>query len=299
MMFAPMRSIKTCRLRSYARGRVSLIKSWQLIFCFALTAGSHALFGQQSGNNPIARFHTELGDIDVALLQDVAPNTVANFLRYVNRGDYDNSFIHRSAPNFVIQGGGYKLVSGVVVAIPQDPPVANEFHVSNTRGTLAMAKLGGDPNSATNQWFFNESDTNAPNLDNQNGGFTVFGRIINSSGLTTMNTIASVPIYNFGSPFDQLPLRNYTGGAFHNPNLVHAIWIKVIPQIVALTHPTANTVHLQGRGVANATYNLEMSLSPDANTFTTSVMVTADSTGNISYDDPNAGAKKFYRLTLP
>ena len=93
-MFSKMRL--TNRSESYARGRLSLIKSWRLIFCFALTAGSHALFGQQSGSNPIVRFHTELGDIDVALLQDVAPNTVANFLRYVNRGDYDNSFIHRS-----------------------------------------------------------------------------------------------------------------------------------------------------------------------------------------------------------
>jgi cyclophilin family peptidyl-prolyl cis-trans isomerase len=293
-----MRSTKTSRSRSPARGRVSLIKLWSLVFCFALTAGSHALFGQ-TGGNPIARFHTELGDIDVALLQDVAPNTVANFLRYVNRGDYDNSFIHRSAPDFVIQGGGYKLVSGQVVSIPQDPPVANEFHVSNVRGTLAMAKLAGNPDSATNQWFFNESDSNAPNLDTQNGGFTVFGRIIDSSGLTTMGAIAAVPIYNAGSPFDQLPLRNFTGGTFHNTNLVHAIWIKVIPQIVALTHPTANTVHLQGRGVANATYNLETSLSPAANTFTTSVMVTADSTGNISYDDPTAGTMKFYRLTIP
>jgi cyclophilin family peptidyl-prolyl cis-trans isomerase len=282
--------------RFHVRSRVSLTK-WWLVFSFALTAASHALFGQ-SGINPIARFHTELGDMDVELLQNIAPNTVANFLRYVNRADYDNSFIHRSVPNFIIQGGGYKLISGQVVSIPQDPPVMNEFHVSNTRGTLAMAKVAGNPNSATNQWFFNESDSNAVNLDTQNGGFTVFARIINSSGLTTMDMIAAVPIYNFGSPLDQLPLRNYTGGAFHNPNLVHAIWIKVIPQILALTHPAANTVHLQGQGVANTTYQLQTSLSPGAG-FTTAAMVMADAMGHIPYDDPSAGTQKFYRLAIP
>lgn len=292
-----MRSINTNHSRSHTNGRVSFMKSWWLVFCFA--AGTHALFGQSAGN-PMARFHTELGDIDVALLQDVAPNTVANFLRYVNRGAYDTSFIHRSAPNFVIQGGGYTFANGNPVAIPQDPPVANEFHVSNKRGTLAMARLPGDPNSATNQWFFNELDSNAANLDIQDGGFTVFGRIINSAGLATMDAIAAVPIYNFGTNFTQLPLRNFTlGAAVHNANLVHTIWIKVMPQITTLTHPAVNTVHLQGSGVANITYQLQTSLSPDANTFTTSVMVTADSTGNISYDDTSADTKKFYRLAIP
>jgi cyclophilin family peptidyl-prolyl cis-trans isomerase len=287
--FNTMRSAATIQSKRPHAGRF-------LLFCLVLIAVSGALFGQ---TNPVARFHTDLGDIDVVLLQNVAPNTVVNFLNYVNRGDYDTSFIHRSPPGFVIQGGGFKYVSGQVVSIPQDPPVANEFHVSNTRGTLAMAKVAGNPNSATNQWFFNESDSNAANLDVQNGGFTVFGRIMNSSGLTTMDTIAAVPIYNKGSPFDQLPLLNYTSGTIHNSNLVNVIWIKVMPQILAITHPAPNTFHLQGVGVANMTYNVQTSTSPAANTFTTAGMVTADSMGNISYNDTNAVTAKFYRLAIP
>lgn len=166
------------------------------------------------------RFHTNLGDIDVNLLSNVAPKTVVNFMNYVNRGAYNNSIFHRSVPGFIIQGGGYQLVNHSPVAIPQDAPVVNEFRVSNTRGTLAMAKLGSNPNSATNEWFFNESDSNASNLDAQNGGFTVFGRIANAAGLAVMDKIAALSIYNAGSPFDNLPLYNYTGGSVQDSNFV-------------------------------------------------------------------------------
>jgi cyclophilin family peptidyl-prolyl cis-trans isomerase len=134
------------------------------------------------------RFQTNLGDIDVTLLTDSAPATVANFLKYVNRGSFSNSFFHRSVPGFVIQGGGFQFDTSPK-EIPADPPVRNEFRVSNTRGTLAMAKLGNDPNSATTQWFFSLAN-NASILNFQNGGFTVFGRIANAAGLAVMDRIA-------------------------------------------------------------------------------------------------------------
>ena len=264
----------------------------------ALCCGSPGLFGQTSGN-PLVRFHTDLGDIDVALLQDVAPANVANLLGYVNSQAYNNSFVHRSVPGFIVQGGGYKFVNNQVAAIPAGSPVVNEFHVSNKRGTLAMAKLGNDPNSATNQWFFNLVD-NSSNLDNQNGGFTVLGRIINGTGLTTIDTIATVPIYNAGSPFDSLPLRNYVSGNIQDANLVHVIWIKQIPQVAALTHPNATTVHVQGKGAPSTAYQLQSSAaSPASSTFTNLVMVTADASGNLSYDDTSSGTKKFYRFVIP
>lgn len=179
------------------------------------------------------RFHTTQGDIDVNLLPDAAPKTVANFLNYVNRGAYTNAIFHRSVPGFIIQSGGYQLVNHSGVAIPQDPPVVNEFKISNTRGTLAMAKVGNDPNSATNEWFFNESDSNASNLDNQNGGFTVFGRIANAAGLAVMDKIAAVPVYDAsggvpGSPFSSLPLFNYTGGSLQDSNFVLVTSITVL-----------------------------------------------------------------------
>jgi cyclophilin family peptidyl-prolyl cis-trans isomerase len=272
-----------------------------MLLCFALAVSRQTLLAQTSTGNPLVRFHTDLGDIDVALLQNIAPNNVANFLGYVNPGIYDNSFIHRSPPGFVIQGGGYTFVNGQVTNLAQHAAVVNEFHLSNKRGTLAFAKLPNNPDSATNQWFFNESDSNASNLDTQDGGFTVFGRITTSTGLTTMDTIAAVPVYNDPNPptFDSLPLRNYTGGALQDANFVHVIWVKVVPQITALTHPSANTIHVQGIGGASKSYQLQTSSTPAASGFTSLSVVHADVSGTITFDDTSAGTKKFYRLIIP
>ena len=178
---------------------------------------------------PMVRFHTNLGDMDVTLLPN-APLTVANFLNYMNRGAYNNSVIHRSVSKFIIQGGGFQLQNHTLVAIPADPPVTNEPGVSNSRGTLAMAKLGTDANSATSQWFFNEGD-NSANLNGQNGGFTVFGRIIDASGLAIMDKIAAVPVPTPGplqSPFDQIPLLNYTSGSVQDQNYVVVLSVTAL-----------------------------------------------------------------------
>jgi peptidyl-prolyl cis-trans isomerase A (cyclophilin A) len=169
------------------------------------------------------RLNTPLGAIDVVLYDTAAPRTVANFLAYVNGGSYRNSFIHRSVPGFVIQGGGYFWddATGNVVAVPAKPPVANEFSASrsNKRGTIAMAKLGGDPNSATSQWYINLGD-NSANLDNQNGGFTVFGEVTAGS-MAVVDAIAALPLVNAGPPFDSLPIVGaIAGGVIRKPNLV-------------------------------------------------------------------------------
>ena len=181
----------------------------------------------QTAPNPVVRFQTSQGDIDVQLLVDSAPRTVENFMRYVNRGAYTNSIIHRSVAGFVIQGGGYSIANDTLAEIRQDPPVVNEFKISNTRGTLAMAKLGNDPNSATNQWFFNLRD-NSANLNSNNGGFTVFGRIINTNGLTIMDRIAAVRVPSpplYGPPLDEMPLTGYPNGA---PNTWRPVTVNAI-----------------------------------------------------------------------
>ncbi len=149
------------------------------------------------GSRPVVEFETTAGIIWIELRPDVAPLTVANFLNYVNDGDYDGSVFHRAISNFVLQGGGYEWnsVQNRFDEVPSDPAVLNEFNLSNTERTIAMAKLGEDPNSATNQFFFNLGN-NSGNLDNQNGGFTVFGSVIR--GWEVVQSIMSGQIINFG-----------------------------------------------------------------------------------------------------
>ena len=162
---------------------------------------------------------TPFGEVEIELFDEEAPATVANFLNYVNDGDYANSFIHRSVPGFVIQGGGFSFIDGEVLAIPSDPPVINEPGISNLRGTVAMAKVSGDPNSATSQWFFNLAD-NSASLDNSNGGFTVFGQVA-GNGMEVIDQIAALEIWNAGGALGELPLIDYSGaGAVTEDNLV-------------------------------------------------------------------------------
>lgn len=147
------------------------------------------------------------------LLDRQAPSTVANFISYINSGAYTNGIFHRSVPGFVIQGGGYKLLSNSLSAVATFAPVKNEFSVSNTRGTVAMAKVASDPNSATSQWFVNLGN-NAANLDNQNGGFTVFAKIL-YNGMDVFDAIAALPVLNFsnslGGDFSTTPTVSYNG----------------------------------------------------------------------------------------
>jgi peptidyl-prolyl cis-trans isomerase A (cyclophilin A) len=150
----------------------------------ALLVGLANLHGSaaqaQTDSAPLVRVTTEFGPIDVQL-DSRAPATVANFLTYLRNGSFDGTVLHRLMPGFVLQGGGFRWNDAATpraVPVTTNPPVVNEFSPlrSNLRGTVAMAKLGGNPDSATSQWFVNLGN-NAANLDNQNGGFTVFGRV--------------------------------------------------------------------------------------------------------------------------
>jgi len=159
--------------------------------------------------NTFVVLQTVLGPIEVELFDAVTPSTVTNFLFYADTNAYDQSFIHRSVPEFVIQGGGYKVSANQIVTVAANPPtVANEPGLSNLRGTIAMAKLGGQPDSATTQWFINVGDNTG--LDTNNGGFTVFGEVI--SGLANADAINALTIVNAGIPFNELPVVGWTVG---------------------------------------------------------------------------------------
>jgi peptidyl-prolyl cis-trans isomerase A (cyclophilin A) len=167
---------------------------------------------------------TPLGEIEIELLTEDAPKTVANFLSYIESGKYTNSFMHRSVrkdenTGFVIQGGGFTFNGSNPSGIIPFDPVENEFKVSNTRGTVAMAKLSNQPDSATSQWFINLDD-NSEILDDQNGGFTVFARVI-GNGMAVADAISELEIFDAQGFFTELPVINYEVGKFlETENLV-------------------------------------------------------------------------------
>lgn len=185
-------------------------------------------FDDDAISGQVVQFQSVLGDIFVELFQSSRPITTTNFLRYADNDLYDNTVIHRSVPGFVIQGGGFEFPG--LDAIDTFDPIQNEPGISNTRGTIAMAKLGGDPNSATSQWFFNLAN-NAGNLDNQNGGFTVFGRVL-GNGMAVADAIAALPTEDLGGAFNEIPLRNYTGG---DPTADNVVLFQTITRVGELT----------------------------------------------------------------
>jgi cyclophilin family peptidyl-prolyl cis-trans isomerase len=132
-------------------------------------------------NATIVEVQTTEGSFQINLFDNATPETVANFLNYVEQNAYDNVVFHRLELDFVLQGGGFTF-DGTLDPIERMSPIVNEPVYSNVRGTIAMAKVPDQPNSATSQWFINLADNNlidtTYNLDVQNGGFTVFGQII-------------------------------------------------------------------------------------------------------------------------
>ncbi len=186
----------------------------------------------------VVRMETLLGTFDIDLFEDATPLTVANFLEYMNAGDYDGSIVHRSALTqlgapFVIQGGGFFLDGDAIAEIPELDPVMNEPGISNLRGTIAMAKLSGGPdpeNSATSQWFFNLGDNSF--LDGQNGGFTVFGEVL-GDGMDVVDAIAGLQRWNaslLNPALDEIPLIDYSGVGPITGDLVLVTSVTLVPE---------------------------------------------------------------------
>ncbi len=171
--------------------------------------------------------------IAMELFDDKAPVTVSNFLRYLNNkdtaADYDGGFFHRLVQGFVLQGGGFNATN-TFTHIETFTTVHNEFDPadserSNLVQTVAMAKVGpdqgGGPHSATSEFFINLAD-NAGNLDAQNGGFTVFGRVTDAS-MPFVNAIAALQTAG------NFPVQNYSGGTPTAAQLIQFVDMRVVP----------------------------------------------------------------------
>src|SRR6185503_11112861 len=141
------------------------------------------------------QMNTSKGDIFIELDGKHAPISVANFLKYAERKDYDGTIFHRIVPGFVIQGGGR---TPDLKEKPSDAPVKNEWTngLKNNRGTIALARET-DPDTATREFYFNLKDN--AKLDSArdttgNAGYAVFGKIV--AGLDVMDAIAAVKTHD-------------------------------------------------------------------------------------------------------
>ncbi|MDE0109738.1 MAG: peptidylprolyl isomerase [Bryobacterales bacterium] len=133
---------------------------------------------------------TDKGTLVLELYPDRAPETVANFLQYVDDGFYDGTIFHRVIPKFMIQGGGF--VPGMQEK-PTRPPIKNESgSMANTKYTVAMARTP-NPHSASAQFFINHQTNQF--LDKENArdgwGYCVFGKVV--EGMDVVESIAQVP----------------------------------------------------------------------------------------------------------
>jgi len=133
---------------------------------------------------------TSMGTFQLMLNEKKAPETVANFLNYVDEGFYNGLIFHRVEEYFVIQSGAYN--QDMVYQKPGEPVVNESTNgLKNLRGTIAMAR-GSDPDSANAQFFINVEDNPGLDATPDKPGYTVFGQVV--LGLSVVDSISEVEV---------------------------------------------------------------------------------------------------------
>lgn len=165
----------------------ALMISILMVLMVSLTVSA----ADKPGDNPKVVLDTTKGKIVIELYLPKAPETVVNFLGYVDAKFYDGTVFHRVIPNFMIQGGGF---TADMQRKPGKGPIKNEADkgLKNDRGTIAMARTG-DPHSATAQFFINLINNdflNHKNKTQQGWGYAAFGKVI--EGMDVVDAISAI-----------------------------------------------------------------------------------------------------------
>ena len=130
-------------------------------------------------------------EMTAELYPDIAPLSVANFVKLAEEDFFDGLIFHRVIEGFMIQGGGYdeSFYDGNFNQ-KETEEIKGEFSTNgvkndlkHTKGVLSMARTS-DPNSASSQFFIMHADS--PHLDGQ---YAAFGKI--TSGLEIVDEIAT------------------------------------------------------------------------------------------------------------
>jgi len=139
--------------------------------------------------------------IVIELKDTDAPDTCANFKKYVQDGFFDGLIFHRVIDGFMIQGGGY--YPGMIAKPATYPPINLEIspNLRHIDGAISMARTN-DPNSATSQFFICDSAQSI--LDDQ---YAVFGQV--TSGMEHVRAISAVSTQTIGG-FQDVPVNDVT-----------------------------------------------------------------------------------------
>ena len=152
---------------------------------------------------------TTEGDIVIDLDRSKAPNTVRNFLGYIDDSFYDGTIFHRVIDGFMIQGGGYDADLNKKTT---KSPIVSEANngLLNKRGTVAMARTN-TRDSATSQFFINTVDNDFLNYTSDTAagwGYAVFGQVVN--GMSVVDSISKVDTGAAGNFSKDVPVETIT-----------------------------------------------------------------------------------------
>jgi len=153
-----------------------------LLLTLMLFSFTNILFAQENTMSETitkVKMTTSLGEFIIAVNNEKAPISAANFLTYVKEGFYTNTVFHRIIPGFMAQGGGFDTDFNEKTT---HASIKNEADngLKNNRGTLAMARTNV-PDSASSQFFINYKDNDFLNFSSpttQGWGYAVFAEVI-------------------------------------------------------------------------------------------------------------------------
>lgn len=146
--------------------------------------------------------------INAELYPEIAPITVANFVKLIDEKYFDGVIFHRVIDRFMIQTGGYYIDGNVLMDKEGAQTIKGEFssngvenNLKHKLGVLSMARTN-DPNSASGQFFI--CSVSCPHLDGQ---YAAFGKVTDDESIATVLDISHVQTCDIGYGFSDFPVQ--------------------------------------------------------------------------------------------
>ena len=166
-----------------------LLTTAALVLVLAPTA--RAAEAKEKAAKEVAVIKTAAGEMVVEFWPEVAPATVANFIKLAKNGFYDGTAFHRIIKGFMIQGGdplskdpSKEMMWGTGSA---DEKLKAEFNErKHDLGVISMARAAS-PDSASCQFFLCLEGAQA-----LNGKYTCFGKLI--KGEDVLKKLGETPV---------------------------------------------------------------------------------------------------------